>query len=47
MIVDIGTHLDFFDILHLLGLACRIGLFLGLIFEFADVQKFRDWWEKR
>ena len=31
MIVDVGTHLDLFDLLRLLGFAGEVGLFLGLI----------------
>jgi hypothetical protein len=44
MVIDVGTHLDLFDLLRLLALAGEVGLFLGLIFEFADVEEFRDGW---
>ena len=39
MVVDVGTHLDFFYVLSLLRLARRIGFFLGFVFELADVEK--------
>ena len=42
MLVDVRTHLDLFDVLRLLRLALGIGLFLGLIFELADIQELRD-----
>jgi hypothetical protein len=42
MIVDVRTHLDLLDLLRLLALAGEVGLFLGLIFEFANVQEFAD-----
>jgi hypothetical protein len=43
MVVDIRTHLDLLDLLRLLALAGEVGLFLGLIFELADVEIFADW----
>jgi hypothetical protein len=42
MVIDVGTHLDLFDLLRLLALAGEVGLFLGLIFEFTDVEEFGD-----
>jgi hypothetical protein len=40
MVIDVWTHLDFFDFLGFLALTGQIGLFLGLIFELTDVQEF-------
>ena len=42
MVIDIGTHLDLFDLLRLLRFPRGIGLFLGLIFELADIEKLGD-----
>ena len=42
MVVDVRTHLDLLDLLRLLRLAGEIGLFLGLIFVFADVEELAD-----
>jgi hypothetical protein len=39
MIVDVRTHLDLLDLLRLLALAGEIGLFLGLVFELADIEE--------
>jgi hypothetical protein len=44
MIIDVGTHLDLLDLLRLLALAGEVGLFLGFIFEFADVEEFGNRW---
>ena len=43
MIIDIGTHFNFFNFLRLLALAGKVGLFLGLIFKLTDVEIFCDW----
>jgi hypothetical protein len=43
MVIDVGTHFDLFDLLRLLALAGEVGLFLGLIFELADIKIFADW----
>ena len=42
VIVDVRTHLDLFDLLRLLALALLVGLFLGFIFEAADVEELGD-----
>ena len=42
MIVDVRAHLDLFDVLRLLRFACRVRLFLRLVFEFADVEELGD-----
>ena len=42
MVVDVRTHLDLLDLLRLLRLAGEVGLFLGLIFVFADVEELAD-----
>ena len=39
VVVDVRTHLDLLDLLRLLRLAGEIGLFLGLVFELADVEE--------
>jgi hypothetical protein len=39
MIVDVRTHLDLLDLLRLLALPGEVSLFLGFIFEFADIQE--------
>jgi hypothetical protein len=38
MIIDVRTHLDLLDLLRLLVLARGGGLFLGLVFELADIE---------
>src|SRR3546814_5434313 len=42
VIIDVGTHLDLFDVLRLLRLAGLVGLFLRLVFEFADIEELGD-----
>ena len=42
MIIDVRAHLDLFDVLRFLRFTRGIGLFLGLIFIFADIEEFRD-----
>src|SRR3546814_2877771 len=42
VIIDVGTHLDLFDVLRLLRLAGLVGLFLRLVFEFADIEELRS-----
>jgi hypothetical protein len=42
MIVDVRAHLDLFDVLGPLRLAREIGLLLGLIFEFSDIEELGD-----
>src|SRR3546814_1667001 len=39
MIVDVGTHLDFLDVLRLLALAGDVRLLLGLVLELADIEE--------
>ena len=40
--VDVGTHLDLFDILRLLRLARSIRLLLSLVAELANIEELAD-----
>lgn len=42
LVGDVGTHLDLFDLLRLLRLACEVRFLLRLVLELADIEELGD-----